>query len=260
VRPVTQKLMSLLMLVIASFFAVACGTQGDDPTVEPPEDAELSLAFADPVQETVEGNVLELPVEYTGIDIVAPDGDTSGDTGHFHVFIDKDPVEAGEAIPVEAGVVHTADDPPVLYGLPLGSHELTIVVGNGAHERVGDVSDTVTVDVQGPTVDLSGPATLKEGEDLELELAADGVEIVAADSKRADATGHYHVLVDPKTAPEGGDVIPPAVENSIVHTPEDAVTISDLKKGEHMIWLVLGDGQHYAFDPPVMDRIKVTVS
>ncbi|MEX2395098.1 MAG: DUF4399 domain-containing protein, partial [Actinomycetota bacterium] len=165
-----------------------------------------------------------------------------------------------ETIPVEAGVVHSAEEPPVLYGLPLGEHELTIVFGTGAHERIGDVSDTITVDVEGPTVDLSGPATLDEGEDLELELTADGVDIGPADSKRTDGTGHFHVLVDPKTAPEGGDVIPPQVENSIIHTPEGETTISGLKKGDHTIWLVLGDGQHYAFDPPVMDRIKVTVS
>ncbi|MEX2393208.1 MAG: hypothetical protein WD826_01890, partial [Actinomycetota bacterium] len=87
--------MKILFAVLAVLLLSAACAQGDDPTVEPPEDGELSIQFADSIPETIEGNVLPLPVTYSGIEIVAADGDTSGDTGHFHIFIDSDPVEEG---------------------------------------------------------------------------------------------------------------------------------------------------------------------
>jgi hypothetical protein len=38
-----------------------------------------------------------------------------------------------------------------------------------------------------------------------------------------------------------------------------SATVSGLEKGEHTIWVVLGDGTHKAFDPPVIDKLTVTV-
>jgi hypothetical protein len=90
-------------------------------------------------------------------------------------------------------------------------------------------------------------------------LEAEGVEIVAADGERSDESGHFHVLVDPESPPEAGEVIPAPEENKVIHSAEDEVIVSGLDEGPHTLWVVLGDGQHYAFDPPVMDRLTVTV-
>ena len=40
---------------------------------------------------------------------------------------------------------------------------------------------------------------------------------------------------------------------------ESSTTITGLTAGEHIIWVVLGDGTHKAFDPPVMDKLTVVV-
>lgn len=223
------------------------------------QDPVQALELSDPPA-TIEGNVVEIEATVDGIEIVAADGDTSGESGHYHAFIDREPVAVGEVIPREPGIVHTTDNPIVLYGLSVGEHTVTVVVGDGTHTRFGeDLEEQVTFEVEGPSVDATAEPTVGSREDVTIELAAEGVEIVAADGERTEETGHFHVLVDPESPPEGGDLIPEAVANKVVHTTEDSVTLSDLADGEHTIWVVLGDGQHYAFDPPVMDKLTVTV-
>jgi hypothetical protein len=246
------------MVLVLAFAAIACGEQGDDPEAST-DAAELSLEIGD-VPASVGGNVVTIPVELDGIELVKADGDTSGETGHLHAFIDKEPVDVGDVIPKEAGVVHSADNPVKLYGLAIGEHEITLVVGNGAHERIGEsIEDSVTVEVEGPSVDATAPATIEEGDDLEVSIEADGVDIKAADGDDSGDSGHFHVLVDPETAPEAGAVVPEAEEGKIFHTAEESVTVEGLENGEHTIWVVLGDGTHTAFEPAVMDKLTVVV-
>lgn len=223
------------------------------------QEPEQSMEIGDPPS-SIEGNVVSMDATLEGVEIVKADGDTSGETGHFHVFIDKEPAAVGEVIPVEAGIVHTTDNPIMLYGLSVGEHAITVVLGDGTHKRFGeDLEEQVTVEVEGPSVDGTAPATLKEGEELKVGLKSEGVEIVAADGERSEEAGHFHVLVDPESAPEADAVIAAPEENKVIHTTEGEASIGGLEKGEHTLWVVLGDGQHYAFDPPVMDKITVTV-
>ena len=257
------KLFVLAALMMLMGAAVACGN-GDTGTdaageTETPT-GEVSATLGD-VPDTVEGNVVTIPVNIDGIEIVPADGDTSGETGHFHVFVDSDPPDEGDTIPVgQPGIIHSAENPIKLWGMAVGEHTIHVVLGNGAHTRIEqDIDLTFEVDVEGPSVDGTAPATLDEGETLEIELASEGVEIRTADGDRSGESGHYHVLVDPESPPEPKDVIPEASENEIVHTTEDSVEIEGLAKGAHTIWVVLGDGTHTAFDPVVMDKLTVTV-
>jgi len=69
------------------------------------------LAIVSPAAGTeIKGNVVTLDVTSSGITITAADGDTSGHTGHYHVFVDREPVEPGEVIPVAADIIHTTDE------------------------------------------------------------------------------------------------------------------------------------------------------
>lgn len=242
----------VLVVVVLGLVAAACGGQ-DGSTAGP------SLEIGS-VPQSVEGNVVRLPVTVEGVEIVAPDGDTSGGSGHFHVFVDREPVEEGEVIPRERGVVHSAENPIAIYGLQPGEHTFQVVLGNGIHERIhGDVDDSVTVEVEGPSVQGSAPATAEAGEDVRVELTSQGVEIRKPDGDRSGESGHYHVFVDPAEPPVAGMVVPAAVENKIFHTTEPSVTISALEAGEHVIWVALGDGTHTLFEPAVLDRLTVTV-
>src|SRR5438270_8582459 len=158
---------TIFVLAVVGLVAAGCSTSKDESTVATPPPSAMastgasgvSLALGS-VPRTVDGNVVTIPVTVSGIKIVKADGDTSGKTGHFHIYIDKEPPAVGQTMPKQAGIVHTADNPIKLYGLKVGMHTFHIVLGNGAHQRITNVHDMVSVDVKGPSVTASAPATL----------------------------------------------------------------------------------------------------
>lgn len=246
------KVRSVALILL--FLTLACGKKAEVPKTG----ATLALGS---VPSSVGGNVVSLPVTVSGIKIVKADGDTSGKSGHFHVFVDSSPVAVGQTIPKERGVVHSADNPIKIFGLKPGAHTFTVVLGDGTHKRIdGSANDSVHVNVKGPSVWGSAPTSIAKGADLTVALSSEGVDIVKANGDASGKTGHFHVLVDPATPPQAGDTIPPASPGKIYHTADASVTIPGLAMGEHIIWIVLGDGNHKAFDPPVMDKLTVTVS
>ncbi|HUR48997.1 MAG TPA: DUF4399 domain-containing protein [Acidimicrobiales bacterium] len=96
----------------------------------------------------VEGNTAVLTMKVGGVTIVAANGDTSGKSGHYHAFIDREPVKEGQAIPKEDGIVHSADNPIRIPGLSPGKHEITVVLGDGNHTRIrGDLAADATVTI-----------------------------------------------------------------------------------------------------------------
>lgn len=99
----------------------------------------------DIVETKVEGDTAVLTMKVGGVTIVAANGDTSGKSGHYHVFIDREPVKEGEVIPVEEGIVHSADNPIRVPGLSRGEHDIKVVLGDGNHTRIrGDLeADTM---------------------------------------------------------------------------------------------------------------------
>lgn len=120
--------------------------EGAQDVAEDVADGEDSNKLDLEISETkVEGDTAVLTMKVGGVTIVAADGDTSGNSGHYHVFIDREPVKEGEVIPKEAGIVHSADNPIRVPGLSPGEHELTVVLGDGNHTRIhGDVeADTM---------------------------------------------------------------------------------------------------------------------
>jgi hypothetical protein len=129
-----------VLVVALALFAAACGDDGvEEPThsvtiVEPQDGASL----ASPVT---------LVVEHGGFEVVAADGDESGETGHFHVFINTDPAPAGELIPTgaEPEIFHFAANEFELELEP-GEYTATVVAADGVH-RAFDASDRVAFTV-----------------------------------------------------------------------------------------------------------------
>lgn len=244
-----------------ALLTAACG--GDDDvassaatTTEP---ASASVAITSPADGTVvKGNVVTLALKVTGITIVAADGDTSGKTGHIHAFIDREPVAVGAAIPKEAGVVHSVDNPLRLTGLTVGKHVIKVVLGDGTHTRITGAADQISVTVEGPSVDATAPPIVKTGSPVRIDFKVTGLQIVKADGDASGATGHFHVFVD-KPLPAPGELIPKPDDGSIIHTAESFVEIPNLPAGEHVFFVVLGDGTHTALNPMVADRVAVTV-
>lgn len=236
------RIRTIAAVTLLTLAAAACAGDGAD---------EVSLSISSPDEgASIEGNVVELDLDADGIDIVAADGDTSGDTGHFHVFIDREPLAAGETIPKEPGIIHSTDDPIQITGLSTGEHTIAVVYGDGTHARIGDTEARVTVTVEGPAVTATA---VVDGSNVTVKMGADGVDVVA-DPPSAE---HFHVFLD--VEPDLDEAIP--LENpAIVHTREATVTFEDVSAGEHTIWVVLGDADHVPLDPPVMARLTATVT
>ena len=109
-------------------------TSGAVLSSSPSPNGAVRLAITSPASGTeVKGNVVGLAVGVEGIKIVKPDGDTSGATGHLHVFVDREPTPAGAVIPKEAGIIHTVETTVPLSDLTPGDHFAWVVVGDGTH-------------------------------------------------------------------------------------------------------------------------------
>ncbi len=257
-----MKIRSVAVAAVAVALLAACGDD-DTPsattgtTTSPAAPTTPSLSIVAPAPGTaVKGNVVTLDLQSTGLTIVKADGDKSGRSGHYHVFIDRDPVAADAVIPAEAGVVHTTDDPVVLSGLGIGSHRLAVVVGDGTHARLGTAMAETTVTVEGPSIDASAPATSPAGQPVVLTVKAEGLTLVKADGDTSGASGHLHVFID-RDPTAAGQPIP--VEPGIIHTAETTISVPELAPGAHTLWVVAGDGTHVPLDPRVMDKVTITV-
>jgi hypothetical protein len=243
-------------LIPAAFLVLAaCGSESVPKQVTPQGP---TLSIASPANGTsVEGNVVSLDMQATGITIVKADGDVTGKTGHYHVFIDREPVAPGTVIPKEAGIVHSAADPIVLTGLSVGAHTFTVVLGDGTHTRITDVKAQVSATVDGPSVDATAPAAAKVGEALTISVKVQGVTLVKADGDASGKTGHLHVFIDRDPTVAGAPI---PKEAGIIHTTETTIVLPAFTTaGEHTVWVVLGNGNHVPFAPSVLDKLVVTV-
>lgn len=243
----------IILAGVLALTAAACGDKAKTTAELGPR-----LAIASPsTGTTVKGNIVSLDMTASGISIVKADGDTSGKTGHFHVFIDREPVAAGATIPKEAGIVHSAEDPITITGLSVGQHRFVVVFGDGNHTRLGTVKAETRVTVSGPSVDASAPATVAAGQPVTVTVKVEGVTLVKADGDTSGATGHVHVFVD-RDPTATGQAIP--VEAGIIHSASTTIEVPGLAKGDHTLWVVLGDGNHKPFEPRVGDKLTVTVT
>ena len=259
-----------LVALAAALLAAGCGGDGtttaptasttapsatgapSEPATGAPDDLRITASAPD----EIDGNVVTIDLETSGIEIVPADGDTSGATGHYHVFIDTDPVEVGEAIPTgERNIVHSATEPIDIYGLNAGGHTFSVVLGDGAHTRIhGDVVSEVTTNVNGPWLQ----ATLndvEEGSPLSVTVYYEGFDIVEAAGDTSGETGHLQVYIDEEPHFGGGA----AHGDNIIHTTDTTIELPELEPGRHDVWVVAADGAHVPFDPKVADRLTINV-
>ena len=260
------------LCVTVIFIGTSCkSTQTSGSSASPSASASASATASPtlrlstaPTATVVSGDTATIALDVSGIKIVAPDGDISGKTGHFHVFIDKDSVAPGVVIPKAPGIVHTAENPIHLTGLTDGDHKLVIVLGDGVHRRIGDSEVTKSIKITGPTVHLTAPATAVAGQTLTVTATVEGVKLVkAADdtSHKDGSTGHLHIFVNKDPVPPGGAPIPSG-DPAILHTAATTTVIPAtlLKPGDNTIWVELGYADHTPFSPEIVDKVVVAVT
>lgn len=247
-----KRILSPLVVVL---LMTACVR--DDPTLDSPSptpSSELSVSIESPsAGDRVTGNVVTLEVAAEGLEITEPDGDISGETGHFHVFVDRDSVATGETISDDPGVLHFAANSVRVPGLGIGPHKLTVVLGDGSETRIGRTSDSVEIEVAGPSIDASAPESAPLATGFQLATSVSGVE--AGD---AETGNHLDLVIDPDSEPEAAGQPIPADANN-VHTSATTHQVTGLPAGEHTIWVIVTDQNHVPLSPMVADRVLVTI-
>ena len=135
-----------LVLVAAVFAACGTGQSAEDqpslPTVE----------IAAPTDGATVGAPVELTLTVTHLEL-RPAGTDEPNTGHHHMFINRDIVAEGEIIPAEEGVVHlgAAQTFHVFESLEPGTYTVIAVLGDHQHARIrGAKTDTVRFTVDAP--------------------------------------------------------------------------------------------------------------
>ncbi|GIW53227.1 MAG: hypothetical protein KatS3mg081_2582 [Gemmatimonadales bacterium] len=103
--------------------------------------------------DTVVGPAVTVRLQAHGLAIV-PAGDTTPNSGHHHLFLDRDLTPAGTPIPTEPGyIVHlgTGGDTYTFDSVAPGPHRLIAVVGDAVHVPLNPwVVDTVHFVVRAP--------------------------------------------------------------------------------------------------------------
>jgi hypothetical protein len=238
----------------------ACGR--DNPTLDAPTGSPevASVEITSPENGTrTGGNVVRLEVDADGIEIADPDGDVSGASGHFHVFVDRAPVAVGETISDGPGVFHFTENSISIPGLAIGKHKMTLVLGDGSESRLGRASDAVEVEVTGPSIDASAPETAPMAVGFAVDTLVTGVQLVDPAKATGQAgTGHIDLVIDPQADPIGVTE-PFPVDGSHIHTTGASAQVTGLPAGEHAIWAVLTDQNHVPVNPPVADRVVVAI-
>ena len=146
------------LCVTVIFIGTSCkSTQTSGSSASPSASASASATASPtlrlstaPTATVVSGDTATIALDVSGIKIVAPDSDTSGKTGHFHVFIDKDPVPAGTLIPHAPGIVHTAATTTAIPAtlLKTGNNTIWVELGYADHTPFNpEIVDKVVVAV-----------------------------------------------------------------------------------------------------------------
>lgn len=143
---------------VAMLFVTACGDDDktaskDATTTEAPAVATTALkgasVDASAPATVAAGQPVPVTIKVEGLTLVKADGDTSGTTGHLHLFVDREPTPAGQPIPTgQADIIHSAATEVPVPNLAAGEHTIWVVAGDGTHTPLNPaVKDKVTVTV-----------------------------------------------------------------------------------------------------------------
>jgi hypothetical protein len=180
---------------------------------------------------------------------------------HAHFIVDGayEAVE-GAPIPQQCGALHTAANPAVLTNLPPGEHTVEFVIANPGHVPVPGLdrpSVTFTVTENPDAIRITSPENCEQvtGSDVEVAWEAPGLTIVAAADAETETDLHAHFIID--NAHEVVEGAPLPVQDGVIHTAANPVTIEGLAPGEHTMQLVIADPGHVPV--PGLARPRVTI-
>ncbi|MFS8638634.1 MAG: DUF4399 domain-containing protein [Gemmatimonadota bacterium] len=134
-----------LVVPMLLFGAVACGAAGTADAEREAAERVATVRIVEPVDGAELSGEVRVVLAAENIEIV-PAGDTRPNSGHHHLFLNRETTPLGEAIPVgEPDIVHLgqAQTEYVFRDLAPGEYTLVAVIGDFAHRVIPQVADTV---------------------------------------------------------------------------------------------------------------------
>ena len=130
---------------------LACGGEQSAEGAQTEESGPPTATIVQPADgATLTGPDVGVEMAVRGISL-ARAGVDSANTGHLHLFINRDLTPEGEVIPVGDGIVHfgLAQSEHVFEGLEPGEYVVIVVLGDHMHVRIpGSRTDTVRITVR----------------------------------------------------------------------------------------------------------------
>jgi hypothetical protein len=247
-------------LVIVAL-VIAGATFGQAAAQSTPEtSAPIRIVWPAPDAEVV-GRDVSVSWQAPGLRIVPAAAAENPTDLHAHFIVDGayEAVE-GAPVPQQCGVLHTAANPAVLTNLPPGEHTVEFVIADPGHIPVPGLdrpSVTFTVAENPDAIRITSPENCEDvtGPDVEIAWEAPDLSIVPATEAQNETDLHAHFIVDNAYEVVAGAPIP--VQDGVIHTAANPMTIEGLAPGEHTIQLVIGDPGHIPV--PGLARPQVTL-
>ena len=251
----------LVTAIVVIGLAVAGATFGQAAAQSTPAaSAPVRIIWPIPGAEVV-GRDVSVSWQAPGLRIVPAAAAENPTDLHAHFIVDGayEAVE-GAPVPQQCGILHTAANPAVLTNLPPGEHTVEFVIADPGHVPVPGLdrpSVTFTVAENPDAIRITSPENCEEvtGPDVEIAWEAPDLSIVPATEAQNETDLHAHFIVDNAYEVVAGAPIP--VQDGVIHTAANPVTIEGLAPGEHTIQLVVGDPGHIPV--PGLARPQVTL-
>lgn len=148
-RPFWQSELVLVDGRYLWFLEVGLGTGPTNIFAFEIETPEMPGTTAGPTVEhdvAVDGDLVTVAVAATGIELRFDPNDTSGATGHVHLFVDREPPAAGDFVPLGDDTIVHAPGGVLRVRLDPGDHVLWLVVADGA-DRTLVPPEPIRIDV-----------------------------------------------------------------------------------------------------------------
>ena len=108
-----------------------------------------SVSFVEPKDAATVGTTFTVKLAVADLTVAAA-GDKTPNSGHHHILVNQDPIDAGEDIPFTRRHIHLSKgQTEIEIKLPAGSYRLTAQFGDGSHKSMGArLSRTISVTVK----------------------------------------------------------------------------------------------------------------
>lgn len=260
-RRFTHRLAHLIPMGFVIAALTASGASVGRTSAQATPEATGPIAIVSPASgEELVGRDVAVSWEAPGLTIVAAAKAKQPTDLHAHFIVDGayDVVE-GAPLPQQCGILHTAANPVTLVNLSPGEHTVQMVIADPGHVPVAELdrpSVTFTVAEDPDAIRITTPEQCDEvsGPDVDIAWEAPGLTIVAASEATAETDLHAHFIID--GAYDVAEDLPIPMQDGIVHTAANPVTIEGLAPGQHTVQLVIANPGHV----PVPDLARPTVT